>query len=297
MLKSPSHVALGVSNIESTARFFQTFGFIRESDAPIGAFAAQELYGLASATSEARLVMPGASTGFLRLIESPLEPVHGGPFDRGAHAVDLYVRSMDHALMVVKNTHAAIGPVAAYQVGPLTVKECKCVGPDGLALVLIEVDKMRPSVLSSNPAALFSQVHSAVTVVDSIDAAAPFWKQAGLTSLLDATFAEPSVSTFMGLPRADTRLRLILFAEAGQAPIRLEMIEFPDPDGRGAPVVDSVPLTPGRFTFGFEVDSPAAAAQAMPLATYSRNCKVGGRTVIAGLAPGGVRFELWSVVA
>ena len=294
MLKSPNHVALGVSNIEQTARFFQTFGFVREADTAISAFAARQLYGLGTATWESRLVMPGAAAGFLRLIHTPGEPVHGGTFDRGAHAIDLYVRDMDQALNVAKNTHAAISAVAAYKVGLMTIKECKCVGPDGIALVLIAVDKMRPSLLSTNPAPLFSEVHSAVTVVDSIDAAAPFWKQAGLTSLLDATFAEPSVNAFMGLPRPDTRLRLILFADPGQAPIRLEMIEFPDPDGRGAPLIDSVPLRPGRFTFGFEVDSPAHTAKALSSGTYSQSCRVGSRTVIAGLAPGGVRFELWS---
>ena len=293
MLKSPNHIALGVSNLETTARFFQYFGFVREADTAIGAFAARELYGLAGSTHEARLVMPGASAGSLRLVETPMESRHGGPFDRGAHAVDLYVRDMDRALNVVKNTHAEIGPVAAYKIGPMSIKECKCVGPDDLALVLIEVDKMRPSILTSNPAALFSEVHSAVAVVDSIDAAAPFWKEAGLKSLLDATFAEPSVSAFMGLPRPDTRLRLILFADEGQQPIRLEMIEFPDADGRGAALIDSVPLLPGRFTFGFEVSSPAAVAKALSGATCSRLCRVGGKNVIAGLAPGGVRFELW----
>ncbi len=294
MLKSPSHVTIGASHLEPTARFFQAFGFVRESDGSIGAFAARELYGLGRATNETRLSMPGAAGGFIRVVQTDLGATVGGPFDRGPHAVDLYVRDMTEALEIVKNTHAAVGPVAAYKVGPMTIKECKCVGPDGLALVLIEVDKRRPSVLDSSAHALFSEVHSAVYVVESVDAAAGFWKDAGLKVLLDATFAEPTVAEFMHLPRPDTRLRLALFADEGQIPVRLEMIEFPDADGRGAPLIDARPLRPGRFVFGFEVENVAAAVKAMPGATYSKVCRIGKDAVAAGTAPGGVGFELWS---
>lgn len=294
MLKSPSHVTIGASNIEDTARFFQAFGFVRESECAIGAFAARELYGIERATNETRLGMPGASGGYVHLVESPEPPVHGGPFDRGAHAVDLYVRDMGQALEVAKNTHALIGPVAAYSVGPISIKECKCVGPDDLALVLIEVDKRRPSVLDSSAAVLFSEIHSAVYVVDSVDAAAGFWKEAGLKVLLDATFAEPGVAEFMHLPRPDTRLRLALFADASQLPVRLELIEFPDADGRGAPLIEPRPLRPGRFVCGFEVDDIAAATKTLPAAAYSKTCRVGSGSVIAGTAPGGVGFEFRS---
>jgi len=294
MLKSPNHVTIGASNIERTARFFQAFGFVRESDSAIDAFAARELYGLDRATGEARLSMPGAEGGFIRVVETRLEAVGGGPFDRGPHAIDLYVRDMGQALEIVKNTRAEIGPVAAYKVGPMTIKECKCVGPDGLAMVLIEVDKRRPSVLDSSAHAPFSEVHSGVYVVESVDAAAGFWKDAGLTVLLDATFAEPTVAEFMHLPRPDTRLRLALFADKAQLPVRLELIEFPDADGRGAPLIDARPLRPARFVFGFEVGDVAAAVKAMPGAAYSKICRIGKDAVVAGTAPGGVGFELWS---
>lgn len=294
MLKSPSHVTIGASRLEATARFLQAFGFVRESDRAIGAFAARELYGLGRATNETRLSMPGAERGFVRLVQTNAAAIRGGPFDRGPHAVDLYVRDMGPALEIVKNTHADIGPVAAYKVGPMTIKECKCVGPDGLALVLIEVDKRRPSVLDSSVHALFSEVHSAVYVVESVDAAAGFWKDAGLKVLLDATFAEPTVAEFMHLPRPDAKLRLALFADEAQLPLRLEMIEFPDPDGRGAPLIEARPLRPGRFVFGFEVDNVPGAIKAMPGASYSKVCRIGKDTVAAGTAPGGVGFELWS---
>jgi catechol 2,3-dioxygenase-like lactoylglutathione lyase family enzyme len=294
MLKSPSHVTIGASSVERTARFFQAFGFARESDSAIGAFPAQELYGLGRATNETRLCMPGASRGFIRVVESPLEGSSGGPFDRGARAVGLYVREMGPALEVVKNTHAGIGPVASYSLGPTTTRECQCVGPDGLAVVLIEVDQRRPSVLDSSAHALFSEVHSAVHVVDSVDAAAGFWKDAGLKVLLDATFVEPTVAEAMSFPRPDTRLRRALFADDAQLPVRLEMIEFPDPDGRGAVPVDARPLRPGRFLCGFEVEGVAAAIKAMPGAAYSKVCRVGKDSVAGGTAPGGVGFELWS---
>jgi len=294
MLNSPSFITIGTSNIERTARFFQAFGFVRESGATIDAFAAREMYGLPAATTDATLVMPGTGLGFVRLVQTPLDAQSGGPFDRGPHAVDLYVRDMSRALNIVKNTHAEVSAVAAYSVGPMKIKECKCVGPDGLVLVLIEVDKRRPSVLDSADTVLFSQVHSAVSVVESIDAAAPFWRSAGLKVLLDATFAEPTVAEFMHLPRPDTRLRLALFAEEAQSPIRLEMIEFPDPDARGAPMVDPKPLRPGRFLFGFGVANVAAAIAAMPGADYSKIARLSNGLAATGVAPGGVGFELRS---
>lgn len=294
MLSSPSHVTIGASNLERTARFFQAFGFVRESDFRVDAFAARELYGLAGPAGGTRLNMPGAQRGFIRLVETPGPAVEGGPFDRGPHAIDLYVREMGPALEVVKNTHAGIGPVAAYQVGPMTIKECKCVGPDGLALVLIEVDRRRPSVLDVSAHAMFSETHSAVYVVDSVDAAAGFWKDAGLKVLLDATFAEPAVAEFMHLPRPDTRLRLALFADEGQLPVRLEMIEFPDADGRGAPLIESRPLRPGRFVFGFEVADLAGARKALSAAAHAKVCRVGRDLVSGGTAPGGIGFEVWS---
>lgn len=296
MLKSPSHVTIGASSIEDTSRFFQAFGFVRESDFTVGAFAARELYGLARPAAGARLSMPGADRGFIRLVETSEPPVHGGPLDRGPHAVDLYVRDMAAALEIVKNTRAAIGPVAAYKVGPMAIKECKCVGPDGLALVLIEVNKRRPSVLDASVHAMFSEVHSAVYVVESVDASAGFWKEAGLLPLLDATFAEPEVAAFMHLPRPDTRLRLALFADEAQLPIRLEMIEFPDPDGRGAPMIEARPLRPGRFVFGFEVEGVEMTARSLPGASYSKIARVGDDLVASGAAAGGVAFELWSPV-
>lgn len=294
MLKSPSHVTIGASSLEATARFFQAFGFVRESDHVIGAFAARELYGLGSPAPETRLGMPGSSVGRIRVLEVPGEAVAGGPFDQGAHAVDLYVRNMGQALEVVRTTHAQIGSVAEYAVGPMRVKECKCVGPDGLALVLIEVDRRRPSVLDASANTLFSEVHSVVHVVESIDLASAFWKDAGLKVLLDATFAEPSVAEFMHLPRPDTRLRLALFADPGQFPIRLELIEFPDADGRNAPLITAQPLRPGRFVSAFEVASVTEAVGALKAAAYSKVCRVEKDAVVAGVAPGGVGFELWA---
>lgn len=292
MLKSPGFITVGASSIERTARFFQAFGFVRESGATLSGFAARELYGLTGATSEAILTKPGARLGYVRVVETREATVEGGPFDRGPHAIDLYVRDMETALEVVRNSHAEVGPVAAYRVGPMTIKECKCAGPDGMALVLIEVDKRRPSVLDLPGNLLFSEIHSAVSVVESIDAASAFWVSAGLKVLLDATFAEPAVAEFMHLPRPDTRLRLALFADQGQSPIRLEMIEFPDPDARNAPKIDPTPLRPGRFLFGFDVADVGAAMRALDQARYSKICRVSGGLAAVGIAPGGIGFEL-----
>jgi hypothetical protein len=193
----------------------------------------------------------------------------------------------------VKNTHAAIGGVVDHMEGPVSTRACRCEGPDGLVLVLIEARNRKPGLLDSSEKARFSEVHAAAYVVDSVDAAIAFWRSAGLTVLSDATLADPGAG-LIRLPHPGVRLRRAVLADEASRPIRIEMIDFPDPEGSGAPLIEARPLRPGRFLLGFEVENVASAIKATPNAAWSKICRIGKDAVAAGTAPGGVGFELWS---
>ncbi len=292
MLSSPSHVAVGCTDLDATARFLQTFGFVADGDAVLPPEVAAALYGADGPLAQRWLSVPGAARGRVRLVGVPSAGTAPGPFDRGAHAIDLYTTDIARSVDQARRAGGRAGPVGAYRAGPLQVQEVKTHGPDGLPLVFIQVDRRRPSVLDTAPERLHSEVHSIVWTVDDADmeAALAFWRDtAGLSVLLDAALADPEISRFMELPRDDVTVRLALLADADVAPARLELLTFPADRGAPSPTA----LHAGSFLPGFTVDDLGAAMQRLPGATFGEVVALpGGGRGTRGVAPGGVAFEL-----
>ncbi|MEI6666664.1 MAG: hypothetical protein WCP29_00810 [Acidobacteriota bacterium] len=293
----PLSAIVGATTPDAVVTIYRAFGFEVWGQQAIGAAAAAALYGLAGPTRQVVMAPPGAPRGWLTIVETPNEGPHPGPYDNGPHAIDLYSRDVNQSAALADAAGSPSGPVVRYQMGPFDVREVKTVGPDHLVSVFIEVQRRRPSVLDADPARLHSEVHSAVWTVDRIDDVLPFWtEQAGLTLLLDATAREPEVGRFMGLPRLDTPVRLVVLADHTSAPIRLEFVEFPEESG-GA--FDTWPLRGGLHAIALGVDRLDVAMTAMPGARFGpvtmRPCGPSGGLVpaVAGLAPHGTRFELW----
>src|SRR5574341_1444396 len=67
-----------------------------------------------------------------------------GP-DRGPDALDLYTREIARSGALAREAGARVGPVGSYRVGALAVQELKAVGPDGLVLVFLQLERRRPS--------------------------------------------------------------------------------------------------------------------------------------------------------
>jgi len=299
MLTSPTHAIIGTTNIDRAATFLAAFGYSDRRDDVVSREAAAALYGLDNATRQATVRMPlgGDGPGWIRLVETPLGPHHAGPYDYGPHAIDLYTRDIEQSVAAARAAGAACGPIVHYPVGPLQIGEAKVVGPDHLVVVFIQVDRRRPSLLDHPSAPLHSELHSAVWTVPAIDPVKAFWTEhAGLPQLLDATIASPEVAKFMGLSREDAPIRLLVMADRAQAPARVELLEFPEDPGAQAPA--DRPMRAGLYALGFTADDVEAAMAALHPVAWgaTTDASVDGRRhrAVSGVAPGGVRIELWA---
>jgi catechol 2,3-dioxygenase-like lactoylglutathione lyase family enzyme len=291
MLSSPQHAVLGAIDVEALVAFLRRFGFAEEERSILPAPAAAALYGLDAPARQIRLGVPGASRGWIRIVETPHAPSRRGPFDRGPHAVDLYTRDIRRSVALAAEAGASCGPIGAYSVGPLAIEEAKVTGPAGLPLVFIQVARRRPSALDRDAERLHSEVHSIVWAVDSLDASLPFWRdRAGLRPFLDATIREPAVARFMGLPRPEAPVRLAMMADAEVSPARLEILEFPEDPG--APAA-GLPLREGLHAPAFRVDDLERAIGRLSDAGFGPVASLDGARAVSGVAPGDVRFELW----
>lgn len=296
MLHSPDHVVLGATDARATVGFLARLGFHLAGREVLPRSAAETLYGLESETEQTVLVAPGSSRGFVRVVETPHPAPPAEPFERGPHALDLYTSEIRSSLKTAAAAGARTGPIAAYEIGQLSILEAKAVGPDGLAVVFIQIGRRRPSLLDREPGRLHSEVHSAVFAVRSVSEALPFWRErAGLGVLLDETVREAAVARFMELPRANAPIRIAVLADAEQQPLRLELLEFPEDPGPARP---SWPLRAGLHAVAFTVPSlTAALGRLLPVPMSRvldwRPLLHEGSRAVTGEAPGAVRFELW----
>lgn len=291
MILRPTHAVLGVTDVDRATRLLGAFGFGVSRRRHLDAEVTAALYGLDGPTEEVTLTA-GAARGWLRLVHTPHPAIEAGPFALGPHALDLYGRDIQRSVACARDAGAHCGPVGRYRLGPLAVEEIQVVGPDHLVLVIIAVDRRRPSLLDEDPARWHSEVHAAVWTVADIDAVLPFWRdEAGLQVLLDVTTSEPAISTFMELPRPDTRIRLAVMADAATAGApRFELIAFPDDPGDA---VASWPLRAGLHALGCEVDDLDAVCGQLTRVIWGRPVRIGEEVVaVSGEAPGGVRIEV-----
>lgn len=294
VLDSPESAIVGATDLAAMTAFLRPFDFEEAGTVQVPESAARQLYGLEAATHGVRLSVPGAPAGGLQVIATPQAAHPHGPTDQGAHAIDLYTRDIEKSLRTAEAAGAKVGPISSYKVGPLTLSEAKADGPDHFELVFLQVDRRRSSRLDHLESAVNSEVHSFVWIVRQIDECLPFWRdEAGLISYLDVTMREPAIAAFMGLPRPDAPLRLAMMADAGGKASRFELIEFPEDPG---PVAPSWPLRGGLFAPLFRTGDLGEAMKRLPSARFGEPAEIAenGRRVpaVAGLAPGGVRFEV-----
>lgn len=283
-LASPDHVTVGASDPAQTGDFLQRLGFECTGRQQLSATEAAALYGLTHAVTEDWYAAAGSRWGQIVVVKTPTAPHDRSPFDRGAHALDLYTRDMDQSIATVRAAGGSCGPVGCYHTGPLQIAEVKAAGPDGLPIVFIATGQRRSSVLDDHPERLHSEVHSIVWVVDDVEKARRMWEsEAGLSPLIDLELADPAVAQFMGLDDPQTRLRLVMECDAAVHPARLELLTFPDHAGPRPPVH---PLAAGAFLPGFTAADVAAARAALRSADFGPVTPAG----VFGTGPQGMAF-------
>lgn len=290
-LDSPREVVIGASDLEATVGFFRALGFEGGEPELLPAPAARALYGLEEATPQARLRVPGADAGRLRIVATPHAPTASGPYDHVPHALDIYTTDMAASLERARRAGARTGPPFSYRAGPLDVVEGKARGPDDLPVIFLWLSRRRPSLLDREPSRLHSEAHAFVRAVASVDRALAFWRdRAGLAVMMDATLRDPSVTGVMGLPRGDAPVRVCIVADAETRPVRFELIEFPEDPGSPVP---SRPLRAGLHAPAFAVPSIEEARRQWPEVEMGERATVAGRPAVAAFAPDGTPFELW----
>ena len=289
------HAIVGVSDLEASKSFFEAFGFAEQDRRSLDPSVAQSLYGIDTA-DELVMGVPGAETGQLRLISTPLPTPDRGHFHRGGHALDIYTTDIHRSVGIAEENGYVVGPVADYTFGPVHLQQAQTMGPDDVPLVFVGIDRRLPSVLETAPERLHSELHSIVGCIDDIDAETAFWTDVvGLDLKSQFPIDVPAVSEFMMLPR-HAPIKMSVLSGPAVNPPRFELLAFNDADGKS---IAGRPLAPGCLVVGLRVDDVSAALQALAARgadTYSLVEAVGinGQREHAAFAttPGGLDLEI-----
>lgn len=226
MLSSPVEVIVGATDPAATLAFLAAFGFAATDPRHVPADEASARYGLHAATETWTMTQAGRSAGAIRVVATPHAPPARTPFDRGPMALDVYTRDADEAAAIADANGWDRGPVGTIELGPLVMRQVEITAPDGWRFVLVEANKRRPNLLDDDPDARFSEVHSMLWSVDSIEVDTWPFEEAGLIQQHIFPVGLPVVASIMRLPREQHDLRMNLYTDEAQRPIRLEMFEF-----------------------------------------------------------------------
>ena len=251
------HAIVGCSDLSASVTFFEAQGFTELGRHSVDATAAAALYGLAADTEQIVMGVPGATSGLIRLVATPLAAPDRGDFHRGGHALDVYSTNVSNSCAASTAAGYTTGTMADYRFGPVQLQQAQTLGPDEIPLVFVGIDHRLPSVLDSQPERLHSELHSMVATVDDIDAETTFWTAVvGLQLKSRFPIDVPAVSEFMMLPRhAPITMSVMTGPEA--APPRFELMAFTEAPGA---LVSGRPLVPGALAIGVRVEDVAAAA-------------------------------------
>jgi len=290
------HAVVGVSDMAASIAFYTAYGFEVMARNRLQADVATALYGLDTATDEVVLGVPGAATGRLRLVHTPLPLPDRGHFHRGGHALDIYTSDMAASTALARELGVVVGPTADYVFGPVSLQQAQAMAPDEVPFVFVGIDRRLPSVLDAQPERAHSELHSVVGCVDGIDAETAFWKDiVGLELRSQFPIDVPAVSEFMMLPR-HVPIRMSVMSGAAANPPRFELLEFSDAEGI---TVSGRPLLPGCLVVGLRVPHVLAAVEAMAQAgatTYPAVSAPGlnGQVELAAFVttPGGIDVEV-----
>ena len=291
MFDSPVAAVVGASDPAATVAFLGLFDFAVASSFTLEAAAAQVLYDVDRALDVVVLAAADSSQGTVHVVGPVDGGLPSGDYETGAHAFDVYARDIAATVSATSKAGWETGPVGHVELGPLVMDQAMVLGPDGLRVVLIESQRRRPSLLDADESRRYSEGHSLVWAVTSIDDALPFWRGLpGLTVPFDAPVRHPEVNRFMRLPDADAGLRMAMICDEAVSPMRFELLEFVDRKGAHR---RSRPLRGGLHAPLFEVEDLDAARRALGAAELTQSVAVGGRRAFAGVAPQGVAFAIW----
>jgi hypothetical protein len=212
-MSAPVEVVVGATDLDATTRFLATFDLEVVAEGTVAVTDADSGDGQAGSTSWRRLGVPGADRGTIRLVATDLP---GGPrpaIAAGPLAVDLYTRDMDASLARLAGAGIDHGRLGTLDLGPLVMRQCEVIAPDGWRIVLVEANHRRPTTLDDDPDRLHSEVHSVLWTVPSIEEATPALVDLGLTQAHVFPIQHPELARIIDLPAPDTTLVMNLLVD------------------------------------------------------------------------------------
>ena len=291
-MSAVDHAVVGVPDLDAAAAFFARFGFVARGGLEIGADAARTLYGLGDAPNVI-CAAPGAARGAVRLVHTPHPPEPASPAARRGYGLDIDTRDLDADRAALSAAGFDCSDVAAYRLGDRETREFRVLGPGSTAVFLIEPQAPRPSILDDDPIAAHSEILNVVHLVDDVEASAGWAEALGLARLVDTEIDAPSLASLMQLDPTTT-MRFVLAGATDEQPPRIGLMELPGLRGEAIP---TMPLRAGIHGPAVMVDDLASVRTRLPMVEVSDVAQLPGWRAVTGLAPGGVRVELWQALS
>lgn len=306
VLTHPLTAVIGSTDPAKLAAFLCLFGAQPVARPVLDADAAQELYGLSESLEQIVLETPGAD-GSIRLIHTPHAAPDFEPLTVGPYGVDFFSRDLELSLQMLRSAGAKNfsdlvrygpeGSVAGNVGDDYDSTELLFQAPyDELSIFLTDTRVTRnpwPTLLDRDPTRVHSELLMLVWVIEDPQIAREFWGgEAGLVKVAD-NFPEFDPMRRLMFHPDNIPMHALNWSDAERGR-KIELLSYPETPTTQRP---SWPLHGGLHAAGFTVDSVGATMAALPSATFGEVVTAddgyGRRAVVSGLAPDGVRFELW----
>ena len=271
---SIDEVVIHVVDIEASAKFY------------IGAF---DLQMLVNDGDSILLGVLNSPTGKIRLREvRAREGVAPQVWDLGPRLLGLYSRDLTSTLKRIEEAGGKPRPLVTYPYGGGEMREAIALGSDHVWWTLPEVgaDGPRQSspALEQNPARQHGELHTVVLVVEDVDQAINFFRDAGgMTLLFDGVMQGEVFEEMIGFP-SGASLRIAFLAGPDKAPARIEFMSFEGVE-RSENLKENVGI---RLIVMNTSDLEATLAKFTEL-----ECRIISENVIEG--PAGIEVELREV--
>jgi catechol 2,3-dioxygenase-like lactoylglutathione lyase family enzyme len=213
---SIDEVVIHVVDIEASAKFY------------IGAF---DLHMLANEVDSVLLGVLNSPTGKIRLREvRAREGVAPQVWDLGSRLLGMYSRDLASTLKRIEEAGGKPRPLVSYPYGGGEMREAIALGSDHVWWTLPEVGiegPRQPSpALEQRSTRQHGELHTVVLVVEDVDQAINFFRDAGgMTLLFDGVMQGEIFEEMIGFP-AGASLRIAFLAGPDKAPARIEFMSF-----------------------------------------------------------------------
>lgn len=250
---SLTNVVLGCSDLDFSARFWETLGFTATRSERVPADLAATLYGQHRPFETLKVSVPGSTIGWLRLVGADGSPRVWRPYMRGRSVLEFFTRALDGAVSMARTAGGRVAGSTEFMSGEKRNREIRLFGPDEVEFGLTESTETRPSLLDSGRE--LSELAGMLWFVESVESALADFPELEVYGDSSVEAWTPACD-FLSLPDPAPAIRTAYLGEPGAPLERLQLLEL---TGHRLEMDPSWPIRPGIFAVGCEaaVDLPA----------------------------------------